>query len=98
MALLHGSVADRTGSLAGVTRHDYLPFGEELLAGAGGRTPQQGYSANDNVRQKFTHKERDNETGLDYFNTRSSLINTRDGVTASIFLRNTQPLNLMGYL
>lgn len=30
--------------------------------------------------------------------TRSSLINTRDGVTASIFLRNTQPLNLIGYL
>jgi hypothetical protein len=31
-------------------------------------------------------------------NTRSGLINTPDGVTASIFLRNTQSLNLMGYL
>jgi RHS repeat-associated protein len=38
-----------------------------LFAGTGGRTAAQGYSASDNVRQKFTQKERDNETGLDYF-------------------------------
>jgi hypothetical protein len=30
--------------------------------------------------------------------TRSSLINTPDGVTASILLRKTQSPNLMGYL
>ena len=59
-------VADRTGSLAGIKRHDYLPFGEELYAGAGGRTAAQGYTATDNIRQKFTRKERDSETGLDY--------------------------------
>jgi RHS repeat-associated protein len=49
-------------------RHDYLPFGEELLSGTGGRTGQnqQNFSA-DNLRKKFTSKERDNETGLDYF-------------------------------
>jgi RHS repeat-associated protein len=60
-------VFDQTGSLANMSRHDYLPFGEELFAGTGARTPQQGYGASDNVRQKFTLKERDNETGLDYF-------------------------------
>ena len=59
-------VVDLTGSLAGVKRHDYLPFGEEILAGTGGRTMQQGYFA-DGVRQKFTGQERDTETGLDYF-------------------------------
>jgi RHS repeat-associated protein len=59
-------VVDSTGSLAGIKRHDYLPFGEELFAGQGGRTLQQGYAA-DGIRQKFTQKERDNETGLDYF-------------------------------
>jgi len=32
-------------------RHDYLPFGEELSAGAGGRTAVQGYSPADGVRQ-----------------------------------------------
>ena len=42
-----------------------LPFGEELYAGVSNRTPQQGYTG-DSTRQKFTLKERDNETGLDY--------------------------------
>ena len=59
-------ILDKTGALANVKRHDYLPFGEELFAGQGGRTTQQGYIA-DGVRQQFTSKERDNETGLDYF-------------------------------
>jgi RHS repeat-associated protein len=59
-------VFDKTGALANVKRHDYLPFGEELIAGTGGRTTTQGY-VGDSVRQKFTSKERDNETGLDYF-------------------------------
>jgi RHS repeat-associated protein len=52
-----------------ISRHDYLPFGEEISAGTGGRTVAQGYVADD-VRQKFTGKERDDETGLDYFNAR----------------------------
>ena len=50
-------------------RHDYLPFGEELFTGTGGRTSQQNFGA-DNLRQKFTSKERDIETGLDYFGVR----------------------------
>jgi len=58
-------IVNKSGSLTSVRRHDYLPFGEELLAGLGGRTTAQGYTA-DSVRQKFTRKERDNETGLDY--------------------------------
>lgn len=49
-----------------VSRHDYLPFGEEIKVNTGGRTAAQSY-IDDNVRQKFTQKERDNETGLDYF-------------------------------
>jgi hypothetical protein len=47
-------IFNQSGSLAGVSRHDYLPFGEELFAGTGGRTISQGYSAPDNVRQTFT--------------------------------------------
>jgi RHS repeat-associated protein len=49
-------------------RHDYHPFGEEVGL-RGGRTAQNGYVA-DNLRQKFTAKERDVETGLDYFGAR----------------------------
>lgn len=63
-------ILDQTGSLANVKRHDYLPFGEELFAGSGGRTTAQGYAVGDGVRQQFTRKERDTETGLDYFNAR----------------------------
>ena len=59
-------IVDETGSLANVKRHDYLPFGEELYAGAGGRTTSLGYTG-DAVRQQFTAQERDVETGLDYF-------------------------------
>jgi RHS repeat-associated protein len=61
-------VFDKTGSLAATKRHDYLPFGEELTT-QGSRTTALGYTA-DGVRQKFTQKERDNETGLDYFGAR----------------------------
>jgi RHS repeat-associated protein len=50
-----------------VSRHDYMPFGEEIGVTVGGRTSGMGYGAADGERQKFTQKERDNETGLDYF-------------------------------
>ncbi|MDQ3753843.1 MAG: RHS repeat-associated core domain-containing protein, partial [Acidobacteriota bacterium] len=53
-----------------VARHDYLPFGEELGAGVGGRTTAQGYSGTDNMRQKFAGTERDTETGLDFMQAR----------------------------
>ncbi len=57
------------GTTTTTTRHDFLPFGEEIQAGIGGRTTGQGYVA-DTVRQKFTQKERDIESGLDYFGAR----------------------------
>jgi RHS repeat-associated protein len=62
-------VFDKTGTLATTKRHDYLPFGEELT-NQGLRAILPGYAALDGVRQKFTQKERDNETGLDYFGAR----------------------------
>jgi len=48
-------------STAVVSRHDYMPFGEELGATVGGRTTGMGYGVADGLRQKFTSKERDNE-------------------------------------
>lgn len=47
---------------------DYLPFGEELSQGINGRGTC--YAAFADPRQKFTGKERDGETGLDYFGAR----------------------------
>ncbi|MEQ1607088.1 MAG: RHS repeat-associated core domain-containing protein [Pyrinomonadaceae bacterium] len=65
-------IADRTGSLSAVKRHDYLPFGEEIGPGIGGRTTGQGYGSpqSDGVRQQFTGYERDLETGLDFAQAR----------------------------
>jgi RHS repeat-associated protein len=60
-------ITDSSGSVK--ARHDYLPFGEEVSAGTGGRTTQQGYVM-DSVRQKFAGSERDMETGLDYMQAR----------------------------
>ena len=59
-------VTDQGGAVVG--QHDYLPFGEELASGQAGRNNQFG--ATDGVYQKFTGQERDQETGLDYFQAR----------------------------
>ena len=68
-------ILDQSGSLANVSRHDYLPFGEELFAGTGGRTTTQGYTISgaasaDGARQKFTGYEADAETGLNFAQAR----------------------------
>ena len=55
-------VTDQSGNV--VARHDYLPFGDETI-GTAGRSSLWG--ASDNVDQKFTGKERDCDSGLDYF-------------------------------
>jgi RHS repeat-associated protein len=80
--------ADHLGSTRVVTdaqgvvkeRHDFLPFGEEILADVNGRTTAQGYpsaSSTLNVDMLFTGQIRDAETanaalttGLDYFGAR----------------------------
>ena len=50
---------------------DYLPFGEQILVGSG--SPRLGLNClttEIGVRQQFTSKERDSESGLDYFGAR----------------------------
>ncbi len=91
---------DQTGALAKVTRHDYLPFGEEIGAGVGGRTYLQGYVA-DGTRQQFTGHERDAETGLDFmqarhYNGQQGRFVSVDTVSGS--LTDPQSLNLYAYV
>jgi RHS repeat-associated protein len=57
------------GGGAVVSLHDYLPFGQEIAGGTYGRSSLFG-SGTDGVKQKFTGKERDQESGLDYFGAR----------------------------
>ncbi|MCA1643057.1 MAG: DUF4214 domain-containing protein [Acidobacteria bacterium] len=95
-------VVDQTGSLAGVKRHDYLPFGEELPAGQGGRTSAQGYAA-DSLRQKYTGYERDAETGLNFAEARyhsdtQGRFTSIDPLSASAKLTDPQSLNRYAYV
>ena len=48
-----------------LARYDFLPFGEDLPRSVG-----MGYGAASTLTEKFTGKERDAETGLDYFGAR----------------------------
>ena len=57
-------------SQSNVTRHDYLPFGQEIPNSWGVRVYYNDYARADGFTRKFTGKERDAETGLDYFGAR----------------------------
>ncbi len=62
-----------SGAQAVVRRYDYFPFGEALRAGAGGRTDVGGYEPTEEPQKlslRFTGKERDAESGLDFFGAR----------------------------
>ena len=99
-----GSPRVITNSSAGVvSRHDYMPFGEELCSGVGGRTSGMGFCANDGVRQKFTSHERDIEIGLDYFINRflssgQGRFTSSDSLTASAKPTNPQTWNRYVYV
>lgn len=95
-------IVDKTGTYSGVTRHDYLPFGEEIFAGTGGRTSTQGY-ASDSVRQKFTKYERDNETNLDfaetrYFSSTQGRFTSLDPASSSMRASDPQSFNRYSYV
>ena len=95
-------VIDETGNRANVKRHDYLPFGEELFAGTGGRTIALGYGG-DGVRQRFTQYERDAEIGLDFAGARfyastQGRFTSIDPLMASAAPANPQTFNRYSYV
>jgi RHS repeat-associated protein len=61
-------VTDQAGGV--VERKDYFPFGEEMPVANSARQQVPGYAGNAGHPLKFTGKERDAETGLDYFGAR----------------------------
>jgi RHS repeat-associated protein len=111
-------MADRRGSTrllmnaagAVTSRHDYLPFGEELGPGTGApgsptgmRTAAQGYSAGDNVRQRYAGTRLDDATGLDHtlwrkLETRSGRWTTPDPYGKSLRVANPQSFNRYAYV
>jgi RHS repeat-associated protein len=96
-------IFDQTGSLASAKRHDYLPFGEELVAPISGRSTEQGYAGGDGVRQQFTQKERDSESGLDFFGARyfssaQGRFTSPDPLLSSGRIENPQSWNHYAYV
>jgi RHS repeat-associated protein len=96
-------IVDKSGSLSGVRRHDYLPFGEELYTGVGQmRTLALGFTG-DSTRQKFTGYEDDAETGLNYAEARyqspmQGRFTSVDPLGASASAANPQSLNRYSYV
>ncbi len=96
--------ANKSGSLAGIRRHDYLPFGEELVASTGAQRGGIGYEPPPtNVRQRFTGHERDDETGLDfaqarYFSSVQGRFTSADLPFADQYEEDPQSWNLYAYV
>jgi RHS repeat-associated protein len=89
-----------------ISRHDYLPFGEDIGSGYG-RTdtnqPNAGWGRFDGVSQLFTGQYRDWETRLDYFNTRyfSSVqgrFSSPDPINAGVDPLDPQTWNAYSYV
>jgi RHS repeat-associated protein len=92
-------ITDHSGNL--VTRHDFLPFGEEIASGSGGRNSEFGQS--DIVNQKFTGQEHDSESGPDFFSARylsavMGRFTSADGPLENQDPGDLQSLNLYGYV
>ncbi|HEY6328827.1 MAG TPA: RHS repeat-associated core domain-containing protein, partial [Blastocatellia bacterium] len=96
-----------TDSNGNPRRHDFLPFGEEINSSVDlattGRSNVAGYVSSDDTRQKFTGKERDPESNLDYFNARyysspSGRFMSPDPLLIEMNrLRDPQQMNLYSY-
>ncbi|MEZ5425871.1 MAG: RHS repeat-associated core domain-containing protein [Pyrinomonadaceae bacterium] len=94
------------GAGAVISRHDYLPFGNDVtgeLGNVGGRTESQGYNQPDDIRKKFTGYERDEESGLDfaqarYYQPGHGRFTSVDPLMASANVKNPQTLNRYSYV
>lgn len=88
-----------------ISRRDHMPYGEDLSSGVGARTESQKYSASgiQNVRQRYTGYEKDDESGLDFAQNRMygnahGRYTTVDPLLASAGLDNPQTLNRYAYV
>ncbi len=97
-------VTDATGQTRPNGCRDFLPFGERIDKDVGGRSDDcyGGTEAEDVFAQRFTGKERDGESGLDYFGARyfgSSLgrFTSPDAPFADQQVQDPQSWNLYAY-
>ncbi len=96
-------ITDEIGQLK--ARRDFMPFGEEIYLGVGGRTGDSGqkYSASaDDLRQRFTGYQKDSETSLDFaearmYENRYGRFTAIDPLLASGKSANPQSFNRFTY-
>ncbi|MEZ5308160.1 MAG: RHS repeat-associated core domain-containing protein [Pyrinomonadaceae bacterium] len=100
------AVTNQNGEI--VSRRDFLPFGKELPNSSTPghsnslRTSAAGYGA-DNIRQKFTGYQKDEETGLDFaearmYENRHGRFTAVDPLLASGLSTNPQSFNRFAYV
>jgi len=86
------------------SRRDFMPFGEDIYQNVGGRTSGLKYGASeDDVRQKFTGYQKDNETQLDFaearmYENRFGRFTAVDPLLASRKSANPQTFNRYVYV
>ncbi|MBK7706166.1 MAG: hypothetical protein IPJ30_10380 [Acidobacteria bacterium] len=93
-------ITDSEGNV--IARRDFKPFGEEISSNTGERTITAKYGAADNLRQKFTTYQRDEETGLDFaearmYENRHGRFTAVDPLLASGKSANPQTFNRFAY-
>ena len=84
------------------SRHDYLPFGEELGSGIGMRVAGQGYGNNDGINKKYAAMEGD-PSGLAHtlwrkYDSMSARWTTTDPYNASMDVNDPQSFNRYTYV
>ena len=84
------------------SRHDYLPFGEELGSGIGMRLSNQGYGNNDGVNKKYAAMETD-ASGLSHtlwrkYDSLSARWTTTDPYSGSMDVNDPQSFNRYSYV
>ncbi len=94
-------VMNNSGGVA--SRHDYLPFGEEINAGVGMRATSQGYGQSDSVRQKYAGMESDDATGMEHtlwreYENLSARWTAPDPYGGSMSLDSPQTFNRYAYV
>ncbi|MEQ1606466.1 MAG: RHS repeat-associated core domain-containing protein [Pyrinomonadaceae bacterium] len=97
-------ITDQFGQVR--SRRDFMPFGEEIYSGLGGRTGDTGQkylATTDKVRQKFTGYQKDAETSLDFaearmYENRFGRFTTVDPLLASGNSSNPQTFNRFIYV
>lgn len=86
-----------------IARHDYLPFGDDVLNSVGMRTPGQGYGGIEAARQKYAGMETNEATAMAHtlwrqYDSLSGRWTAPDPYRGSISIQNPQSLNRYSYV